>query len=300
VTPDSGTVTAETWTTFTFQVSDGDGYANLDHYGVLLEASISGVNACLFWAYPNSNILGLRNDADTGWAGSYTFGSANFAENSQCRIDYQNSTLTNNGNNSTASVKVWLKPGFTTGGWTKHSYLCAVDVSGISDGWDDYGSWYLNILPIVTLPDLPGVLVANIWYDLEFTIEDGNGVADIGSTWFVLHATQPALGSTANSCFVGLVFAPVPYMDLQNDAGSWTAQHYWGTGGVFGNSQCEVDADGSSYSSDSYSRTVTIRIRFKPAYIGTKYNWILETSTHWKQSSSISFVAGGPKLIIVM
>ncbi len=149
-TPNSGTIVAGTWNTYTFQVSDANGYADLQYYHLQLSAGPPGTpgiwdaNACFLYVIPASNVLYLRKDDNTEpWLGGYTFGSANFVENSQCKIDYANSTLTNSGNTSTAAVRMQLKPTFTAGGWTKRTYVWVIDNASAMDGWDDYGSWTL-------------------------------------------------------------------------------------------------------------------------------------------------------------
>jgi hypothetical protein len=136
-TPNSGFVVAGTWNTYTFQVSDADGYADLNYYHLQLSAGPVGTpgiwdaNACFLYVIPNSNVLYLRKDDNTEpWLGGYTFGSANFVENSQCRIDYANSTLTNSGTTSTAAVRLLLKPAFSAGGWTN-----ATSLRGSLGGW---------------------------------------------------------------------------------------------------------------------------------------------------------------------
>jgi hypothetical protein len=143
-TPNSGAIAIGAWNTFTFQVSDPDGHADIAYYHLQLGAAISDANSCFLYVVPSSNVLYLRKDDNTEpWLGGYTFGSANFVENSQCKIDYANSTLTNSGLTSTAAVRMQLKPTFSFGGWVKHIYVWVIDATGLPDGWDDYGSWTL-------------------------------------------------------------------------------------------------------------------------------------------------------------
>lgn len=84
MTPNPGTQTTQV---LSFQVSDSNGIATLTSFGVLVNSGMSTANGCYLSYSPAAQTISLRNDADTGWAGSATVGNAGTLRNSQCIVD---------------------------------------------------------------------------------------------------------------------------------------------------------------------------------------------------------------------
>jgi hypothetical protein len=101
---------------------------------------------------------------------------------------------------------------------------------------------------------------------ITFTAWVPNGAADITAIYTIINSTF----SVAGGCFVAYD-AAANTLQLANDAGtSWSSPVAVGGAGTIANSQCTVQAAGSSVSAVAHTRTLEISVTFDTGFAGPK------------------------------
>ena len=135
VTPSSGTGTAQT---FTYSISDVNGYEYLGNIIFTINSSDSAVNACVFSFYPSGNQIFLLNNADTAWLPPATLGSSGTLSNSQCQLSLSGSSMSGSGNNLTIMLALTFASTFTG---IQNQYVLAADHAGNYPSIGPYATW---------------------------------------------------------------------------------------------------------------------------------------------------------------
>lgn len=136
ISPSSGTVNVNQTIIFTTTYSDSNGYQDIVDTYLLINTSISS-SQCFLGGYDRTvNKLYLYNDGD-GWMGGFWPGTASVLENSYCKLDCAQTTVSGSGNVLTIKWAVVFKPTFTG---NKNSYLCVGDTAGAYAEWTQKGS----------------------------------------------------------------------------------------------------------------------------------------------------------------
>jgi len=123
--------------TLTAVYSDTAGYPSLGSAYLLINAGLSGSNACWVTYQKASNTLNLMNDAGNGWLGPIVAGSGNTLQNSQCVVNGIGSSGAGSGNSLALTVSLSFKPAFAG---SKAVFLTA-DGGGLTSGWQSRGTW---------------------------------------------------------------------------------------------------------------------------------------------------------------
>ena len=139
LTPNSGTITANVKQTFAAVYSDSAKYTNLAECYMIINATLSKINGVYVTYNANTNLLYLRNDANTSWGTGYALGSAKVLENSQCKLYCAETTKSGSGNNLTVNWKIEIKPSMA--GKICKAWLYANDDEGMSSGWTLMGEF---------------------------------------------------------------------------------------------------------------------------------------------------------------
>ena len=134
VSPTSGSGLQQT---FTAVYSDPNGVGDLSSVRVLINSSITGVNACYVFYYPLVNALYMENDADNGTVGPLTPGSASSISNSQCTLSGAGTSVSSSGNTLTVKFALTFASTFSA---LKNIYLSSNSLTATS-GWVPMGSW---------------------------------------------------------------------------------------------------------------------------------------------------------------
>lgn len=138
VAPSSGSFSYDTGYTFTTTHQDTDGAGDLQDAHLLINTTVNGSNCFYGYYNANSNLLYLRDDANTTWLGGYAPGSANTIQNSYAILDCQNSSTSSGGNVLTVNWRIQFKQAFC--GTGKNLYLYTRDDCGSAGaGWEDKG-----------------------------------------------------------------------------------------------------------------------------------------------------------------
>ena len=109
VTPSSGSATQQT---FSLQISDALGVADLTTIGILFNTSTSLTSACAVTYNRAQNALTLLTDAGAVPAGSLTPGSGS-QQNSQCTLTGAGSSVTTSGNTLTLNLAIGFQAAFS-------------------------------------------------------------------------------------------------------------------------------------------------------------------------------------------
>jgi len=265
VTPNAGAGSTQV---FTFRFSHPVAYENLDVLDVLINNSLDGRNACYLAYSVQSNTLQLVDDGgDSGgpFAGSFTLGNAgesNTIRNSQCAV-----TLTSaagSGTDFTLTVDITFQPGFAG---NRVAYLAARDLGGGNSGWQALATWQV---PASTPPGGTILVTGSSGAAQPFTvtIADSNGASDLGVVNVLINNSVDG----RNACYLAYV-PPMNTLILIDDAGDSQGPYAGsmllnGQAATIQNSQCAVNAVGSSASSPAGAMTLTLNLTMQPEFKG--------------------------------
>ena len=284
VTPASGSGSSQT---FVFQFSDSQGAAHLTSASVLFNSSLSTVSACSITYDRASNTLSLLTDAGAA-AGTITPGSGS-QQNSQCTLSGTGSSVSSSGNVLTLTLALVFQSAFTG---SRSIYLQAVNPDG-STGWRLGGSWTVPA-PASSPVSVTPASGSGASQTFSFLYNDPQGYAGISTVSMIISSST----SGAASCYLYYVRASNTIY-LANDAGTaWMTGLTPGQSGTVQNSQCSINAAGSSFSASGTSLTVNLALTFLPAYNGARNIYMLVydgQSSGWLQKGTFTVnVASNP------
>ena len=257
--PAAGSGSAQT---FTLNVFNSAGAANISLAYFLVNSSLAAASGCYVEFNRAANTFRLQNDAGSAWLGPITPGSAASLSNSQC-------TISGNGASSVAfgnylSVTIPTSFAFTFGG-AKTSFGYDYDNAMNGSGWITTGSW---TVPSSGPPAVVSALPASgsgLIQTFTLTVADGAGAANISYAYFLVNSAL----SASNACYVEFNRA-ANTLRLQNDAGSaWLGPITLGSGSL-ANSQCSISGNGASSVATGNNLTLAIPATFAFAFVGAK------------------------------
>ena len=155
----------------------------------------------------------------------------------------------------------------------KKIYMSGFDTRGLTNGWQERGSWNVpaaggNQPPSAVSVNPSSGTGSNQTF--SFVFSDPNGVADIVSAQVDINATLVA----ASACYL-YYHRATNQIWLMNDAGSsWLGPITLGSAGSLSNSQCSVNAGGSSASASLNNLTLNLALTFQPAFAGAKRTYL--------------------------
>jgi hypothetical protein len=256
VAPASGTGAAQS---FTFSFSDPNGGAGLTSASILIGTGTSTAAACAVTYSQASQTLNLLTDSGSMPASGITPGSGS-QQNSQCTLNGAGSAVSVSGSELTLTVSLAFQPAFTG---AKTVYAEALNSSGTT-GWQQVGVWTVPaaVPSAVSVEPNSGSGGSQTFV---FTFSDSRGYAAIGSVSILVNSSL----AMANGCYI-LYYPASKLFYLANDAGAaWLSPVVLG-GGSSQNSQCTVQAAGSSASGSGSTLTVTLALQFRSTFAGAK------------------------------
>jgi hypothetical protein len=276
VTPDSGSGSSQT---FAFQFSDSKGAANLSAVSVLFGSSTGTTSACAITYNPAANALALLTDSGAAPAGSIAPGSGS-QQNSQCTLSGSGSSVSLSGNILTLNLALTFQAAFAG---SRNIYLQAANSDG-STGWSLGGAWTIPAAgpsPVSVTP----ASGSGTSQTFAFLFNDSQGYAAINTVSVIINSGT----SGTASCYLYYVRASNAVY-LANDAGTaWMSPLTPGQSGTSQNSQCSVDAAGSSFSASGNGLTLNLALTFLPAYNGARNIYMLVSdgqSSGWQQKGT--------------
>jgi hypothetical protein len=258
--PAAGSGSAQT---FTLNVFNSAGAANISYAYLLVNASLSAASGCFVEYNHVANTFRLQNDAGTAWSGPITPGSAASLSNSQCTISGNGASIVAFGNY--LSVTIPTSFAFAFGG-AKTSFGFDFDNAMNGSGWITTGSWTVpSSGPPAVVSALPAA-GSGLAQTFTLTVADGAGAANISYAYLLVNSAL----SAASGCEVEFNRAANTFK-LQNDAGTaWLGPIALGTAASLANSQCTISGNGASSVATGNNLTITIPATFAFAFVGAK------------------------------
>lgn len=250
--------------TFTFVTSDVNGSSDIRWAEYAINATLTSVASCYLHYDRQTNALQLANDAGSDWVATRVLGSTFTLQNSRCAIDIVNATATLAGNQLTVVLPITFK-GLFTG--AKNIYMQAMDFAGLPAGWTTKGAYTVvasGLDPPQTISVTPSSGSGlNATFALLYS--DAAGFANL--RW--VEAAVATTVTSVNSCYIHYDrVANLIYL-ANNPGTDWTGAITPGTAQTTENSQCRINATGSSSASSGNNFTFTVSITFK-VFAGAK------------------------------
>jgi hypothetical protein len=237
---------------------------------MLINNGLASTAGCYTYYAVASNQLLLLNNAGTDWHGPVTPGSSGTLSNNQCSINAAQSSASGSGNNLTVSLATSFSSSFAG---SKTNYSSAVDNGGLFSGWEARGSWVVQGAAAANAP--PSALAVSpsagsgSSQTFTYTFSDSNGHADLSNVRVLING---GLNSTAG-CY-GYYVVSTNQLLLLNDAGTaWNGPVNLGSSGTVSNSQCSINAAGSSANGSGNTLTLKLATAFSSGFGGTKTNY---------------------------
>ncbi len=254
--------------TLSFRFSHPQGFANLGILNVLINRALDGGNACYVAYSQPAGVLFLVNDAgpDSGLSEPLVLGSSAMVSNSQCTIRGTGSSAVGSGNVFNLTLNISFTSSFRG---SKVIYTAARDNGAANSGWKTIGS---SQIPEVS-PALPRTdpLAPSTASAANQTITASyRSATGITTTWLLVNTAVNA----SQACYIAY-FAPGNLLLLLPDNGDGAnavAMPLTGNNMVE-NSQCRVNAQGSTASSVGGVLTLSLNITMKPAFSGPRGVW---------------------------
>lgn len=269
ITPSSGTGQVNSAQTFTATYSDPDGWQNIQYVYLLINTSASGAN-CLYGYYnQNTNLLYLRNDANTGWLGGYAPGSVNTIENSYAKLNCASTSVSGSGTTLTLNWSVTLKPPFTG---IKNTYLYVRDDVNAYVYYTKKGTWTIPNNPptLGTISPSSGSSAPNQTVSFTSSYSDPDTWLNIQYVYLLINTS-----TSGTNCLYGYYNQNTNKLYLRNDANTiWIGGYAPGASNVIENSYAKLDCRTTSVSGSGNTLTVNWSITFKSTFTGAKNSYL--------------------------
>ena len=260
----------------TFTFSDSSGWQDLSVVNLLVNRYLDGIGACYVAFAPASATSGYLYLVDDAGDGGYASGSpialpsSSTLQNSQCTISGAGSSVVSNGNTLTLTLAVTFQSAFAG----NQVFYMAARSNSQNSGWQAMGTWTVpGAAPIG--PAVGGVNPARssaLSQTYSFTFSDTNGYADLAVVNVLINNFLDGIGA----CYVA--FAPTSatsgYLYLVDDAGDGGyasgSPIALPSSGTLQNSQCTINATGSSVLATGNIITLNLAITFNQTFAGNQ------------------------------
>lgn len=262
----------------TLQFSHPEGFQNLGVLNVLINKALDGANACYIAFSQPSGMLYLVDDKgpEAGLSAPLVLGTTGSVSNTQCRVNGVDSSATGSGTNLSLRLSITFHPAFAG---SQVIYLAARDQVTGNSGWQTKGFHQIPGAPFsypraISIAPATGTSTNST---LSFTYEDQTSASNIRTAWALVNTALDG----SRGCYVSY-YAPDNLLFLFPDDGNGanvTMMPLTGTGNLQ-NSQCRIDAQGSSVEKNGPRMTVNLNLTFRSAFAGPKAIWLaLQTIT---------------------
>jgi hypothetical protein len=275
--------------TFTLTFDHPEGFAQLGVVNVLINRFLDGDRACYIAFSQPLNVLYLVNDngPSSGLSAGLVLGGTGSVANSQCRVNAAGSSAVRSGNRLTLQLNITFLSGFAG---SRVVYLAAGAANGTNTGWRTSG---IHEVPAAkSYPDavgMSGAAGSGSGVFRDFVFEDAANGNNLQTAWVLIGSALDG----RRACYVAY-YRPgnVIYLTPDNgDAGQ--AQSTVLAGNNFlSNSQCRVEASGSSAVVSGNRLTLHLRIFFHREFAGPKVIWTAVSTLNngpvspWKASGA--------------
>ena len=257
--------------TITFGFSHPLGFTNLGVLNVLINRVLDGGNACYIAYSQPAGILFLVKDGgpDAGLSDPLVLGSSASVSNSQCTVRGTGSSAVGNGNNFALTLNLSFAPAF---GGSKVIYTAARDTGAGNSGWKTIG---VSLIPDAnpTFPRTGPMTPATIRFATQtvtVTYTDSTSTANIVTGWMLINSAVDG----GQACYVAY-YAPANLIFLipDNGDGAQATSMVLSSTNTLENSQCLINAQGSSTSTAGGQLTLNLKVTVKAAFAGPRGVW---------------------------
>ena len=266
ISPSSGSILPNTVQTFTCTYSDKDGWANLKEAYLLISTNSTTLNCSVYLYYnQNSNLMYLRNDANTVWLGGYAPGSMNTVENSQVKVNYASSKASGSKNTLTVSFNLTFKSAYS--GKSYVTYLKVTDDTGGIAGWTSKGTYTINNPPLVgDITPSSGTNSINVPQTFKSTYTDLDGALNIQEAYLLINTSK-----TGTNCLYVYYNQPNNKLYLRNDANSsWLGGYAPGSANTIENPYAKLNCISTNVLTSGNTLTLSCSVIFKSTFTGNK------------------------------
>jgi peptidyl-prolyl cis-trans isomerase B (cyclophilin B) len=266
ISPSSGSLVIGPRQQFTATFTDLDGASDIAGCRVLINTDLSSARGIFLDFDLKANRMFLRDDLNTAWLGGHAPGSANTIENSQCKIYCEDTLVQRDGSTVTITISVELKPILHMR--LLKQWLYAKDITSLSDGWNQAGSFTAVLPGPVNTSVTPASGYVAAPGEVTFTTvqTDLGGGGDIKASYLLINATPD--GKNAIYLYYDAV---KNQMFLRNDANTvWYGGVAPGSANTTTTLRADLLAAQSSAVVDGNSLTVSWRLRINQPMKGRK------------------------------
>jgi len=280
IAPASGTGAVETPQTFTATYSDADGWQNIQYVYFLLSTSTSATTNTLYAYYnQNTNLLYLRDDANTVWLGGFTPGSSNVIENSYAKLNCQTTSVSGSGVTMTVNWSVVIKAPLTG---TKNTYLYVRDDLNTYVNLTQKGTWIIPNNTPATGTVTPASGTSPVGQPVSFTTtsSDADTWLNIQYVYFLVNTS-----TSGTNCFYAYYNQNTNKLYLRNDANSsWLGGFAPGSANIIENTYAKLDCAATTISGSGNTLTVNWKVTFKSGFLGAKnmYLYVRDDANAYK------------------
>ncbi|HEX4232631.1 MAG TPA: SMP-30/gluconolactonase/LRE family protein [Bryobacteraceae bacterium] len=259
--------------TFTFTITDPNGWQNITLVDVLVNRYLNGVSACYIAILPSINTLLLVDNAgDAGGPfSSISLPGSGTAQNSQCTVAGSLSTITGSGNTLEVSLNLTFPNSFSGG---RTVYVAAQN--GVSNsGWQALSTWTVPGLVTSIGPGVAGVspqrATTGFGQTFTFTFTDTNGWQDLAVLDVLING---GLNSVRSCYFAFVASGPTTgtllLVDDAGDAGGPFQTVSLPGSGSASNSQCTVFGSGAYVSAIGTTLNLILPMSFSQSFGGNR------------------------------
>jgi len=272
VTPTPMTTEQGKAQTFTAVYSDADGFGNIKTAEMLVNSTLSIIDAVRVSYDQPTNKLSLYDDPGTNAVGTCAPGAAGVTiSNSKGTLNCQQTTVAKAGNSLTVKWNITPKAAFAST-TVKKLALRVTDKAGNAVAWTQKGSWTItaaNTSPVVgAVSHTPATTAAGAAHAVSAAYTDAEGYANIRSAELLV--TSAATGG-ANSIWAKYDL-PANELSLYNDAGTGLQATTCAPGeaATISNTQGTLNCATTTVAKSLNKLTVNWNITPKAAYTGAK------------------------------
>jgi hypothetical protein len=265
ITPNVGSGAAQT---FALAISDTRGAGAITTAYFVMNAGYYGSGGCFIEYNQGANTLWLATDAATAWLGPVTPGTGSSIGNSQCALDPSSSSVMTSGNNITINVALSFSASFAG---TKTMWLSINDVSGAWSGIQNLGTW--TVTAASGVPSAVSVTPASgsgSRQTFALTISDTSGAEAISTAYFLMNSAL----NGSNGCFIEYNRGADTLRLADDAATAWLEPVTPGTTSSIGNTQCTLNAAGSSVTTSGNTIIVNVALTLSASFGGAHSVWL--------------------------
>jgi RHS repeat-associated protein len=270
ITPSAGTSYLNQRVNFTTTFSDPDGWQNIQFVHLLINTAISGANCFYGYYSQNTNLLYLRNNANSAWLGGYAPGSNNVIGNSYAKLDCAKTTVSGSGTTLTVNWSITFKPTFFGG---KKTYLYVKDDLGVYNSWTQKGTWTISLDSLPSAGSIfpsSGTSYPNQTLTFTTNFSDPDGYKNISYGCFLINTAV-----NGSNCFYGLYRETINRLYLRDSNNTvWLGNFTPGSNNIIENNQAKLDCANSTVFGSGTNLTVRWKVTFKPGFDGTKNTYL--------------------------